>query len=104
MKMVILDSYTLNPGDLDWSPLQKLGSCIIHEQTEADQIIERAAGVDVILTNKVTLDAATIEALPTLKYIGVLATGVNIVDLDAARKHNIIVTNVPGYGAHSVAR
>jgi glycerate dehydrogenase len=104
MKIVILDGYTLNPGDLDWAPLRELGSCLIHEQTDPDQIIERAAGADVVLTNKTPLNFETISALPELKYIGVLASGVNIVDLEAAQKHNIVVTNTPGYGANSVAQ
>lgn len=104
MKMVILDAHTLNPGDLDWAPLQEIGSCLIHDFTEADEIVERAAGNDVILTNKVALTAEIIAELPDLRYIGVLATGVNMVDLDAAKEHGIIVTNVPGYGADSVAQ
>jgi glycerate dehydrogenase len=104
MKIVILDGYTLNPGDLDWAPLKELGACLIHEHTEDEQILERAAGADVVLTNKTPLNAETIAALPELKYIGILATGTNIVDLEAAQKHNIVVTNVPGYGADSVAQ
>lgn len=104
MKIVILDGYTLNPGDLDWAPLKELASCLIHDQTEPDQIVERAAGADVILTNKTPLNAETIAELPELKYIGVLATGVNIVDLEAAQEHDIIVTNTPGYGSNSVAQ
>jgi glycerate dehydrogenase len=102
--MVILDGYTLNPGDLDWTPLKEMGSCLIHDYSEPDQIVERATGADVVLTNKTPLTAETIAALPELRYIGVLATGVNIVDLEAARDRGLIVTNVPGYGTESVAQ
>ena len=104
MKIVVLDGYTLNPGDLDWAPLKELGSCIIHPRTDIEQIIERANDAEVLLTNKTVLSADTLALLPTVKYIGVLATGVNIVDLEAAKKHNIIVTNVPGYSTQSVAQ
>ncbi len=104
MKIVILDGYTLNPGDLDWTPLKELGSCIIHPRTDVEQIIDRAQDAEIILTNKTVLSANTLAMLPKLKYIGVLATGVNIVDLEAAKKQNIIVTNVPGYSTGSVAQ
>ncbi|MFK5925952.1 MAG: D-2-hydroxyacid dehydrogenase [Desulfuromusa sp.] len=104
MKIVILDGYTLNPGDLDWSPLKELGSCVIHPRTEVEQIVDRAQDAEILLTNKTVLSAATLAVLPKLKYIGVLATGVNVVDLEAAKKHNIIVTNVPGYSTQSVAQ
>ncbi len=104
MKIIILDGYTMNPGDLDWAPLKELGKCIIHERTATDQIVERAHDADIILTNKTVLSAATLAQLPALKYIGVLATGVNVVDLDAAQQHNIVVTNVPGYSTDSVAQ
>jgi glycerate dehydrogenase len=104
MKIVVLDGYTLNPGDLSWSELAQLGELIVHERTPADMILPRAAGAEVLITNKTIVDAADIAALPALRYIGVQATGVNIVDLDAARKHGIVVTNVPAYGAPSVAQ
>ncbi|NOQ41220.1 MAG: D-2-hydroxyacid dehydrogenase [Desulfuromusa sp.] len=104
MKIVILDGYTLNPGDLDWAPLKELGSCIIHPRTDVEQIVDRAHDAEIILTNKTVLSADTLALLPTVKYIGVLATGVNIVDLEAAKKHDIIVTNVPGYSTQSVAQ
>lgn len=104
MNITILDGYTVNPGDLDWSALQALGHCTIFDRTLPPQTIERARGAEVLLTNKVMLGAAELEALPDLRYIGVLATGVNIVDLDAARQHNIMVTNVPAYSTASVAQ
>lgn len=104
MKIVLLDGHTLNSGDLDWAPLKELGACAIYPRTEADQVVERAKDAEIVLTNKTVLSAVTIAALPKLQYIGVLATGVNIVDLVAAKQHNIVVTNVPGYGANSVAQ
>ncbi len=104
MKIVLLDGYTLNPGDLDWGPLKALGKCAIYPRTDANELLDRAQGAEIILTNKSPLSAATIDTLPELKYIGVLATGVNIVALEAARQRNILVTNVPGYGNHSVAQ
>ena len=104
MKIIVLDGYTLNPGDLDWSPLKALGNCLIHPRTAADEILDRSKDAEVLLTNKTPLTAETIAALPTLQYIGVLATGVNIVDLEAARKQGVVVCNVPGYGAGSVAQ
>ena len=94
MKVVVLDGYTLNPGDLDWAPLKELGSCVIHSRTDIAQVVERAHDAEVLLTNKTVISADTIAMLPTVKYIGVLATGVNVVDLEAAKKHNIVVTNV----------
>jgi glycerate dehydrogenase len=104
MKIVILDGYTLNSGDLDWIPLKELGRCIIHPRTDVEQIVDRAKNADVILTNKTVLSAETLALLPKLQYIGVLATGVNVVDLEAAKEQNIVVTNVPGYSTGSVAQ
>ena len=104
MKIVVLDGYTLNPGDLDWAPLKALGSCVIHPRTAPEQIIERAVDAEIILTNKTVLTGSTLAMLPKLKYIGVLATGVNVVDLDAAKNQEIIVTNVPGYSTGSVVQ
>lgn len=104
MKIVVLDGYTLNSGDLDWTPLKALGSCIIHERTPPELVVERAKMADVVLTNKALLTAESIAALSNLKYIGVLATGYNIVAIDAAKTAGIVVTNVPGYGAASVCQ
>lgn len=103
-RIVVLDGYTLNPGDLDWSALQALGTVTVHDRTPADQVQERAAGAAVLLTNKTPLPRAVIEALPDLKYIGVLATGYNVVDTAAAKERGIPVTNVPGYGTAAVAQ
>jgi glycerate dehydrogenase len=104
LKIVVLDGHTLNPGDLDWSPLTALGPCTIHDRTAPDAVAERAAGAQVLLTNKTALTRGQIDALPDLRYIGVLATGYNVVDIAAAREREIPVCNVPGYGAQSVAQ
>lgn len=104
MKIVILDGFTLNPGDLSWDELQALGPCTIHERTPPAEVGRRAADADIVLTNKTVLAAGNIQELRRLKYIGVLATGTNIVDLAAARARGIPVTNVPTYGTKSVAQ
>lgn len=100
----ILDGYALNPGDLSWAELQRLGRCEIHDRTPVAEIISRAASAEIVLTNKTPLTRDTIAALPKLKYIGVLATGTNVVDLAAARERGIHVTNIPAYGSRSVAQ
>ena len=104
MKIVVLDGYTLNPGDLDWTPLKELGDVTIYDSTSPSQLIERAKSAEAILTNKVVINREEIEQLPKLKYIGVLATGYNIVDLKAAAEEEIIVTNIPAYATMSVAQ
>lgn len=104
MKIVVLDGYTLNPGDLSWSKLEKLGNITVHERTPADQVYERAERAEIVLTNKTPLPADVINKLPSLKYIGVLATGYNIVDIEAAKQQAIVVANVPGYGTDSVVQ
>ena len=104
MKIVVLDGFTLNPGDLDWAGLRALGDCEIHDRTAPDEIVPRAKDAEIILTNKTVLNRATLAALPKLKYIGVLATGFNVVDAAAARERGIPVTNVPDYGTRSVAQ
>lgn len=104
MKIVILDGYAANPGDLDWSPLGVLGEVTVHERTPAELTLARAAGAQVVLTNKVVLGAAEMAALPELRYIGVLATGYNVVDVAAARERGVVVTNVPAYSTPSVAQ
>jgi glycerate dehydrogenase len=102
--IVVLDGYTLNPGDLDWGGLEALGNVTVYERTAATELIERAANAEIILTNKTQLTAALLEQLPKLRYIGVLATGYNIVDIEAARERGIPVANIPTYGTHSVAQ
>jgi len=104
VKIVVLDGYTLNPGDLDWSGLRALGECEIHDRTPPDQVLARAAGAPIVLTNKTVLSREIIAPLPDLKYIGVLATGYNVVDVAAAKERGIPVTNIPTYGTASVAQ
>src|SRR5258708_9936761 len=104
MNIVVLDGYTLNPGDLDWGELESLGNCKVYERTGSTELTERALEVEILLTNKTLLRRELIAQLPTLKYIGVLATGTDIVDVTAARERQIPVTNVPSYGTRSVAQ
>ncbi len=104
MRIVVLDGFTLNPGDLSWSHLEALGNCTIHDRTADHEVVARSEGAAILLTNKTVLDANAIGQLPALKYIGVLATGYNVVDLDAASKQGIVVTNVPAYSTTSVAQ
>lgn len=104
MKIVALDGYAANPGDLSWDELKTLGDCIIYERTTPEQVLERAEDAEILLTNKVIITAEHMAALPQLKYIGVLATGYNIVDVAAAKERGIIVTNIPAYSTPSVAQ
>ena len=104
MKIVILDGFTANPGDLSWDGLRQFGELTVHDRTEPGQIIERAKDAQIVLTNKVPLNAETLVKLPKLKYIGVLATGYNIVDVAEAKRRGITVTNVPGYSTDAVAQ
>lgn len=104
MKIVILDAYSANPGDLSWSPLEALGELTVYDRTRADETASRCAGAAVVLTNKVVLGRQEMTSLPELKYIGVLATGYNVVDIAAARELGITVTNVPAYSTESVAQ
>lgn len=104
MKIVILDGYTLNPGDLSWEPLKELGEVIVYERTAPKDVCKRAEVAEVVFTNKVVLDEAVLEKLPSLKYIGVLATGYNVVDVAAAARKGIVVTNIPAYSTSSVAQ
>ena len=104
MKIVILDGYTLNPGDLDWSPIASLSEPAIYERSAKDELVERAKGAEIVLVNKVVLSRETLDQLPDLRYIGVMATGYNNVDVVAAKERGIIVTNVKAYGPASVAQ
>ncbi len=104
MNIVVLDGATLNPGDLSWEELKALGPCAIYDRTLPAELPGRAAHAGILLTNKTVLDGCTIKRLSDLKYIGVLATGTNVVDLVAARARGIPVTNVPAYGTKSVAQ
>jgi len=104
MKIVVLDGYTLNPGDLDWKGIRALGEVEIYDRTPLELIEKRAKGADIIFTNKTPLNAYSLSRLHELKYVGVLATGYNIVDLEAAKKMNVVVTNIPSYGTKSVSQ
>lgn len=104
MKAVILDSYTVNPGDLSWRQLEELTELDVYERTSPDEVVERCKGHDIVLTNKVVLDAEILNQLPHLSYIGVLATGYNVVDLEVASRQSIVVTNIPAYSTESVAQ
>jgi glycerate dehydrogenase len=104
MKIVVLDGYTLNPGDLKWEELNRLGELQVYERTTAAEVKNRCAQADIVLTNKTPINRETIEQLSQLKYISVLATGYNIVDVTAAKEKGIKVSNVPGYGTDSVVQ
>jgi len=104
LKIVVLDGYTLNPGDLSWESLAQLGQLQVYDRTTAADTVARAQGAQILLTNKTVLDAATLKQLPDARYIGVLATGYNVVDLNAAAAQGIVVTNVPAYGPDAVAQ
>ena len=104
MKIIVLDGYGLNPGDLNWNGFEELGELTVYDRTSPSELMERAAGAEVLVTNKTLITTDNIEALPELKYIGVLATGYNVVDIDAARAHGIVVTNIPAYSTASVAQ
>lgn len=104
MKIVVLDGYSVNPGDLSWNGIKELGDLTVYDRTSPDDVVSRAEQADIVLTNKVVLSDAIMAKLPNLKYIGVLATGVNIVDIAAARKRGVIVTNVPAYSTDSVVQ
>ena len=103
-KIVILDGYTADPNGLSWKPLEEIGALTVYDRTKPEETVCRAKDAEIVLTNKVCLRRAEIEQLPQLRYIGVLATGYNVVDLEAAREHGIIVTNVPAYSTESVAQ
>lgn len=104
MKIVVLDGHSANPGDLSWDKLTSCGELQVYPRTESDQLLQRARGAEILLTNKVVLHKNVLDQLADLRYIGVLATGYNVVDLDTCRKHDIAVTNIPGYSSHSVCQ
>ena len=104
MKIVVLDGYTINPGDLSWSRLEALGDVEIHARTQEPLAAARCAGAQIVLTSKTPVSAETIRQLPCLRYIGVLATGYNNVDVAAARAQGVVVTNIPSYGTASVSQ
>ncbi len=104
MKIVVLDGYTLNSGDLSWNGLQQIGELRVYDRTPPEKTVERARGAEIVLTNKVVFNREVIDALPDLRYIGVLATGTNVIDIGAARDAGITVTNIPAYSTPSVAQ
>ena len=104
MNIVVLDGYTLNPGDLTWKDLESLGQCTVYDRTGPEEVVPRAKDAEIVLTNKTLLFSDVIKQLPKLKYIGVLATGYNVVDVEAAHNRGIPVTNVPAYSTKSVAQ
>lgn len=103
-KIVILDGFTSDPSGLTWKPLEEIGELTVYDRTNPDEVVRRAKEAEIVLTNKVLLRRQEIELLPKLRYIGVLATGYNVVDVEAAFEHDIIVTNVPAYSTESVAQ
>ncbi|WP_319243526.1 D-2-hydroxyacid dehydrogenase [uncultured Propionivibrio sp.] len=104
MKIVVLDGYTLNPGDLNWSGIEQFGEVVVHDRTSAEQTMERIAGAEIIFTNKTPLTREHFAANPQLRFVGVLATGYNVVDIAAARERKIPVCNIPTYGTMAVAQ
>ena len=104
MKICVLDGYALNPGDLSWDALEELGKCEIFDRTPREEVVARATGADVVITNKAVVGQAEIAALKGLRFIGVTATGFNVVDVGSAKEHGVVVSNVPGYGTRSVAQ
>ena len=104
MKIVVVDGYTLNPGDLSWDDLRALGGCEIYERSTDEELLSRSADAEILLTNKMEVRSRHLERLPKLRYVGVTATGYNIVDVAAARERGAVVTNVPAYGTASVAQ
>ena len=104
MKIVVLDGYGLNPGDLSWSGMEALGELTVYDRTSPSELLERSEGAEVLITNKTLITAENMTELPNLKYIGVLATGYNVVDIDAAKARGIVVTNIPAYSTNSVAQ
>lgn len=103
-KIVILDGYTINPGDLTWDMFRELGECRVYERTAAEEVVKRCRDAQIVLTSKAVFSKEVMEALPKLSYIGVLATGYNVVDIETARERNITVTNIPAYSTNSVAQ
>ena len=104
MKIVVLDGHALNPGDLTWDGFKRFGELVVHDRTSQNEILQRAFGAEVLLTNKTPIRENVINQLPQLKFIGVLATGYNIIDIEAANRKGVIVSNIPDYGSSSVAQ
>jgi len=103
-RIVLLDGFTLNPGDLDWSGFEALGTLEVFDRTSSDKIVERIGDAAIVVTNKTPIDSKVLDACPNIRYIGVLATGYNVVDVAAASARGIVVTNIPTYGTTAVAQ
>ena len=103
-KIVVLDGYTLNPGDLSWEALKALGTVEIYDRTKPEDVVTRIGDADIILTNKTLITEKVLAACPTVRYVGCLSTGYNVVDLKAANARNVVVTNIPTYGTEAVAQ
>ncbi|HSL85901.1 MAG TPA: D-2-hydroxyacid dehydrogenase [Bacteroidales bacterium] len=104
MKIVILDGYTENPGDLSWAEIEKFGELTVYDRTKAEDVVSRIGDADVVYTNKTPITRTTLEACPNVKFIGVLATGYNVVDVEAAKERGIPVSNIPTYGTDAVSQ
>ncbi len=104
MNIVVLDGYTLNPGDLSWAGLEELGNVTLYERTELQDIVERIGNAEIVITNKTPITEETLVACPNIQYVGVLATGYNVVDVTAAKKYGVVVTNIPTYGTTAVGQ
>lgn len=104
MRIVVLDGYTLNPGDNPWDPIARLGDLVVFDRTPPQLVVERARDAEIVLTNKTPLTASTLARLPILRFIGVLATGYDVVDVSAARARGVVVSNVPEYSTNNVAQ
>lgn len=104
MKIVVLDGYVLNPGDLDWDELRNLGEVTVYDRTDKEDIVDRIGDAEAIYTNKTPITKEVMQACPSLKFIGVLATGYNVVDIEAAKENGVVVTNIPAYGTDAVAQ
>lgn len=104
MKIVVLDGCAANSGDISWESLEKYGELTVYDRTEYEDVVSRIGDAELVTTNKTVIDRRVIESCPNLRYVGVLATGYNVVDLDAAKEHGIVVTNVPAYSTEAVAQ
>lgn len=104
MKIIVLDGYVLNPGDLSWDGLSSLGDTVVYDRTPADKTVERIGDAEIVFTNKTIIDQTVLAACPGIKFIGVLATGYNVVDIEVAKAKNILVSNIPAYGTAAVAQ
>ena len=104
MKIVVLDGHTLNPGDLSWSGVERMGDLVVYERTSPELVVERLGDAEAVFTNKTELSREIFERCPRLKFVCVLATGYNVVDVAAAKEHGVVVSNIPTYGTASVAQ